>query len=205
MSGPGPVVIRWSVNPVEDAPRGRLTIVGQRGKAILHMPEADPWRLETRCDGQEDTESFLQWNAAATALDELAAAIEGDAQHVDWPQAARAVELAETIDRSLAKGRTIELYNEEFTDIGTFKGTMTSLGCGLLLAGLCAMLGIGVIELVARKQGAIKLADALRFWPYWLVGFLLVFLLIQLILKLATSERDSSKSSGSADETSGGG
>jgi hypothetical protein len=81
---------------------------------------------------------------------------------------------------------------------------MTSLGCGLLLVGLCAMLGVGIVELIARKQGAIKLADALRFWPYWLVGFLLVFLLIQLILKLATSERDSTKSSGSADETSSG-
>jgi predicted dehydrogenase len=204
MSGPGPIVVRWSVSPVEVAPLGRLTVVGQHGKAVLHMPEADPWRLETRCDGQEDSESFLQWNAASAAFDELAAAIEGDPLRADWPQAARAVELAEAIDRSLAKGRTIELHNEEFTDIGTFKGTMTSLGCGLLLAGLCAMLGVGIVELIARKQGAIKLADALRFWPYWLVGFLLVFLLIQLILKLAASERDSTKSSGSADGTPGG-
>jgi predicted dehydrogenase len=185
MSGPGPTVVRWSMGPVEDAPRGRLTFVGQRGKAILHMSESDAWRLETRCDGQEDTESFLQWNAAEAALEELAAAIEGDPPSPDWPQAARAVELAEAIERSLARGRTIELHNEEFTDIGTFKGTMTSIGCGLLLVGLCAMLGVGIVELIARKQGAIKLADALRFWPYWLVGFLIVFLLLQLILKLA--------------------
>ena len=46
------------------------------------------------------------------------------------------------------------------------------------------MLGVGFIELIARKQGAIKLADALRFWPYCLAGILGLFLLLQLVLKL---------------------
>jgi hypothetical protein len=77
------------------------------------------------------------------------------------------------------------LHNEDFTDIGTFKGTMTSLGCGLLLAGLCLLVAVGIVEVVARKAGFAKLADALRSWPYWLVGFLIVFLLLQLVLKLA--------------------
>ncbi|HEY2148298.1 MAG TPA: hypothetical protein VGH32_10200 [Pirellulales bacterium] len=223
MSGPGPVVVRWSVGPVEDAPRGRLTIVGQRGKAILHVPAgespADHWRLERRIEGYEETEAFLQWNAPQAALDELAAAIEIEAgegrngplsqnaaerrnatqgrnateglPYSYWPEAARAVELAEAIERSLAKGRTIELHNEEFSDVGTFKGVMTSLGCGLLLAGLMAMLAVGLIEFIARKQGAIKLADALRFWPYCLAGILGLFLLLQLVLKLGAPPADS--------------
>ena len=33
------------------------------------------------------------------SLDELTAAIEGDPLRADWPQAARAVELAEAVDR----------------------------------------------------------------------------------------------------------
>jgi predicted dehydrogenase len=185
MSGPGSIAVRWSVGPVEESPRGILTIVGTRGKAILHMPENDAWRLETRSDGLSETESFQKWDDSAAALEELTAAIEGEPPAADWNDAARSVELAEAIDRSLAKGRTIELHNEDFTDIGTFKGTMTSLGCGLLLAGLCLLFVVGVVEVVARKAGFAKLADALWSWPYWLVGFLVVFLLLQLVLKLA--------------------
>jgi myo-inositol 2-dehydrogenase/D-chiro-inositol 1-dehydrogenase len=185
MSGPGPIVVRWSIGPVEEAPRGALTIVGTRGKATLHMPDEGAWRLETRIDGQIDAESFLKWNMADAALEQLQAAITGDEPALDWTDAARSVELAETIDRSLAKGRTIELHKEDFSDIGTFKGTMTSVGCGLLLTGLIAVLGLGVVEAVARKLGFPGVADALRFWPYWLAGLLVVFLVLQLVLKLA--------------------
>ncbi|HKD35517.1 MAG TPA: hypothetical protein VKB78_01915, partial [Pirellulales bacterium] len=131
MSGPGSIVIRWSVGPVEGAPRGRLTIIGQRGKAILHIPGVetpyDPWRLERRIEGHEETEAFLKWNAPQAALDELALVIADKPTEGGWLDAARAVELTESIDRSLAKGRMIELHNEEFTDVGTFKGVMTSL------------------------------------------------------------------------------
>jgi myo-inositol 2-dehydrogenase/D-chiro-inositol 1-dehydrogenase len=195
MSGPGPVVVRWSVGPAENAPQGRLTLAGLRGKAILHIPAdespADPWRLERRVEGHEETEAFLKWNTPQAALDELASVIAGKPTEAAWLDAARAVELAEAIDRSLAKGRTIELHNEEFTDVGTFKGVMTSLGCGLLVAGLFAMLAVGLIEFIARKQGAMILADALRFWPYCLAGFLVLFLLLQLVLKMASPPSDS--------------
>ncbi len=187
MSGPGPIVVRWSVIPIEDTPRGTLTLVGAQGKAVLQMPEGDAWRLEIRGDGKVESESFLKWDPAAAALDELAAAAVGESPSPAWPEAARSIELAEAVDRSLVKGRTVELHQEEFTDVGTFKGTMTSLGCGLLLAGLFAIFGVAITELVARKAGFIKLADALRFWPYWLVGFLGAFLLLQLVVKLSAA------------------
>ena len=45
-----------------------------------------------------------------------------------WADAARAVELADTVPRSLAKGRAIDLHQEEFSELGTFRGTMASLG-----------------------------------------------------------------------------
>ncbi len=185
MSGPGPTVVRWSIGPVEEAPRGALTVIGARGKATLHMPDEGAWRLETRIDGQIDAESFLKWNMADAAIVHLTGAMNGEPPALDWTEAARSVELAEAIDRSLVKGRTIELHNEEFTDIGTFKGTMTSVGCGLLLAGLIAVFSLGIIEAVARHLGFPAVADALRFWPYWLAGLLIVFLLMQLVLKLA--------------------
>ncbi len=194
MSGPGPVVVRWSIGPVEEAPRGALTVIGTRGKATLHMPDEGAWRLETRIDGQIDAESFLKWNMADAAMEHLSDAINGESPALDWPEAARSVELAETIDRSLAKGRTIELHNEEFTDIGTFKGTMTSVGCGLLLAGLIAVFSLGIVEAVARHLGFPAVADALRFWPYWLAGLLVVFLFLQLVLKLAAPSEPAKRS-----------
>ena len=198
MAGPGPIVVRWSIGPADESPGGRLTVVGARGKAILQMPDAAAWQLEVRADGCAQTEAYLQWDAAEAALDELRAALEGAPPRVDWCEAARAVELTEAIDRSLARGRTIELHNEEFTDIGTFKGTMTSLGCGLLLGGLGLMFGIGIVEIVARKLGLVKFADSLRLWPYWLVGFLVIFLLLQFILKLAASADPAKSQSGAS-------
>ena len=70
----------------------------------------------------------------------------------------RTVELAETIDTSLARGRTIDLHREDFTDIGTFKGTMTSLGCGLLMVGLALTVFVAVAGGVAAQMGWNQLA-----------------------------------------------
>lgn len=205
MSGPGPIVVRWSVGPAEDEPRGCLTLVGARGKAVLQMAERNAWRLEIRGDGKVETESFLTWQAAPAALDELTSLLEGESSSGPWPEAARSVELAEAVDRSLAKGRTIELHKEEYTEVGTFKGMMTSLGCGILLAGLIAVFVLAVVETVARKAGAIQLADALRFWPYALAGLLGVFLLLQVVVKLATTgERRDSESTQDARDASDG-
>jgi myo-inositol 2-dehydrogenase/D-chiro-inositol 1-dehydrogenase len=205
MSGAGPIVVRWSVGPVEDEPRGSLTLVGARGKAVLQMPERNAWRLEIRGDGKVETESFLAWQSAPAALEELISLLKGDAPNTPWPEAARSVELAEAVDRSLVKGRTVELHKEEFTEVGTFKGMMTSLGCGILLAGLIAIFVLAVVEGVARKAGAIQMADALRFWPYALAGLLGVFLLLQVVVKFAaTSEPRGSESTQDARDVSDG-
>ena len=50
-----------------------------------------------------------------------------------WPDAARTIELAETIPRSVKRGRGIDLHQEEFSELGTFRGTMASLGCGIII------------------------------------------------------------------------
>ncbi len=34
------LAVRWSVGPLDDGAGARLTVIGSRGKAILHMPVA---------------------------------------------------------------------------------------------------------------------------------------------------------------------
>jgi len=98
-----------------------------------------------------------------------------------WPDAARAVELAETVPRSLAKGRAIDLHQEEFSEIGTFRGTMASLGCGLVLGALVLLVIATLVGGIARAAGwgfAERIAGA---WPRIVLAALGVFLTLQLL------------------------
>ena len=120
------------------------------------MPPANSWRLELRSTTTTlpfTSKDYPSWNPAAAAIETLAAAVEGEQVAPSWSDAARTVELAETVDTSLARGRTIDLHREDFTDIGTFKGTMTSLGCGLLIVGLALTVFVAVAGGVAAQNG----------------------------------------------------
>ncbi len=118
----------------------------------------------------------------AVALEKLAAARAGQEVDPTWAEAARTVELAETIDTSLARGRTIDLHREEFTDIGTFKGTMASLGCGLLMAGLALVVFVAMVRVLAVQAGWNGVVQILDFWPYLLLAVLGIFLVLQLLV-----------------------
>ncbi|HEV3024124.1 MAG TPA: hypothetical protein VGX76_16725, partial [Pirellulales bacterium] len=184
------LAVRWSVGPVDDGAGARLTVIGSRGKAILHMPAAARWRLELRSEGAlEDIKAFPNWNGPVEMLAALQAALAGSHDERAWVHAARSVELAEAVERSLKRGRAVDLHNEDFTDIGTFKGTMTSLGCGLLFGMLFLLGGLALVSYVLRKAGFVKLADALKSWPLWLAGVLILFLAIQFLLKVAGPSR----------------
>jgi len=174
MSGPGAVVARWSVGPVDARSAARLIALGDRGKAELDLRNTSPWNLQVTVAGQSTAREFALWNPSAAALDQLALAIGGAAPSPDWVDASRAIELTETIDRSLAKGRTIELYYEDYTEEGTFKGTMASVGCGLLML----VLGLLVFVALAEQMGL----PFLKYWPHVVVGGLAVFLLAQLLM-----------------------
>ncbi len=82
------------------------------------------------------------------------------------------------------------MHNENFTDLGTFKGTMTSVGCAVLFGILFLLGGLALVGTILRKAGAVQLANALKPWPYWLAGMLLFFLALQFLLKLAAPSRE---------------
>jgi myo-inositol 2-dehydrogenase/D-chiro-inositol 1-dehydrogenase len=146
------------------------------------MPAAGAWTLEVRADNEATSNDFADWEPARAALDQLAAAVGGKAVEPDWVDAARSVEMAETIERSLHKGRNVDLHYEEYTEQGTFKGMMTSLGCGLLIAGLGLILVVGLTDSIARAMH--RPIPLVEHWPYLLLGLLGLFLLLQLFALL---------------------
>ncbi|MBI2826183.1 MAG: hypothetical protein HYX69_16000 [Planctomycetia bacterium] len=183
LTGASGILVRWSVGPVEHVPGARLMLVGGSGKASLYLPAAgEPSRLEIVRGGETRNESIPAWSPPAAAIAQLQAAMAGRQAAPTWPDACRDVELAESIARSLAKGRTIELHNEEHSEHGTFKGTMTSLGCGLLWAVLVVFL---VAAVLAKITGNALFAYA----PHFILGVLVLFLAIQ-SLKLAFPSED---------------
>jgi myo-inositol 2-dehydrogenase/D-chiro-inositol 1-dehydrogenase len=177
------LVCRWTVAPVETEAGGRFTLVGSRGKAVLWTPHADnAWRLELRTATGNSTQDYPQWNAPEAALEMLSLAVTSEETESNWNDAARTVELADAIDRSLAKGRTIDLHHEEFSDVGTFKGTMASAGCGLLVVGLILVVLVALVHTLAAQAGWNRLARMLDGWPYLVLVVFGIFLLLQLLV-----------------------
>jgi len=130
-SGPDLVPTRWQVAP-GDSPA--LVITLQHARGTIEVEAADePTRPWTWSGPPVER---LAFDTAACLLDRCAGGAVGDGvPTATWADAARAVELAETVPRSLAKGRAIDLHREEFSELGTFRGTMASLGCAIVLAG----------------------------------------------------------------------
>ncbi len=181
--------VRWWVAPVDEFRGGRLTITGDRGKATLIMPPAPSvWRLELRTGGEPAVEEASSWNAGAAALDDLRTTLADRQQPSRWPDAARAIELADTIDRSLKKGRTIDLYEQEYSSAATFKGIMSGVGCGLLLLALAGMFIGAVAANMLKHAGLIRAAQIVGTLPYIFLMMFVVFLALQLLLRVARSK-----------------
>jgi hypothetical protein len=168
---------RWSIGPALDQPQSKVTIVGQRGKAVLVMPEGGEWLL-TVSGAQKSAETYSPQPDFASVFWKLSHAIATDEFKDDsaWLAASRDQEAAEAVDRSLARGRTIELFAEEHTEEDSFKGVMAMGGCLLLAMALGAVFVATIVEglrLPMRNWPLWKL------WPIYLLAPIVVFLLLQ--------------------------
>ena len=83
--------------------------------------------------------------------------------------------------RSLARGRSIDLHREEFTELGTFKGTMASLGCGLIMVALVVVIVATLVAGVAREFGWTAAGGLVDAWPIIVLLVLGLFLALQII------------------------
>ncbi len=175
MSGPRGIDARWSVIPPQSAGGAKLTLTCTRGRASVEIREDGlPWTLEYVTGGRAEMKEFASWDAAVAALDDLTAVIDGGKPSADWVDACRAIELTETIDRSLTKSRTVELYYEDYTEDATFKGIMASVGCGLLILTMLVLGMAGIAEQMKFPYVGV--------WRYVLLGLFVVFLFMQLIM-----------------------
>jgi hypothetical protein len=177
LGGESGLSARWSMAPAMDVDFGRLTVIGTRGKAALNMPVNDDWSLEIPAESThetsmgEDAEEIFWRLIHAMAGEEFY-----DAEA--WLAACRDQEAAEAVDRSLARGRTIELFNEEHTEEESFKGIMAMGGCLLLvmaLGVLCVAVIVEGLRLPMREW------PMWRLWPIYLLVPIAAFLLLQLL------------------------
>lgn len=187
LSGERDVSARWSIGPpparVDTA---RLAVIGERGRATLLMPRGAAWSLEVggaSAAGRSTNFQFVEPQRAIQSLQEAIASRESN--EGNWLAVCRDQEAAEAIDRSLARGRTIELFNEEHTEEDSFKGIMAMGGCLLLVGAL------GVVFLATIVEGLrLPLRDWVvwQYWPIYLLAPIAVFLMLQLLQLVVKKE-----------------
>ena len=191
-TGAEQVPVRWQVGP--GGPQG-LSIALQHATGTVHVLSPDakgaPWtwsgppveqgpfdRGGAMLDLLHDS---VRRKAAPTTADTIPPAT--------WADAARAIEFAETVPRSLARGRAIDLHREEFSEIGTFRGTMASLGCAIVLAGLLVLILATLIGGIASEFDWELGKSIAAAWPVLVLVVLGLFLALQLLPLLIGPDR----------------
>ena len=169
---------RWSISPPTTGDLGRLTLIGQRGKAILTMPAEGDWSLDIAGDTYSTT-NFASDADLSEVFQQLSQNIQSVAATAasPWISSCRDQEAAEAVDRSLSRGRTIELFNEEHTEEASFKGVMAMGGCLLLACALVIVLFAAVVEGLHLPM---RNWPVWRLWPVYLLAAIGLFLLLQL-------------------------
>jgi hypothetical protein len=187
MTGPGTATLRWALSPSsEDGARVEYTLIGERGTATLELP-ADPPQIATNFGGQAESVATPDFDAARVAIDELAAALpangtEGSEAASTWQSATAAMEIVDTIELSLQKGRTIEVHQQRLTEQLAFRGTMAAFGCGLLFVMFFGLMVAGVV-------GDVLGVPVKDYWPIALLAVLALFLLMQALPWLVKRRR----------------
>lgn len=181
--------IRWEVGPVQLSEAARLTLIAERGKLCLEFDDSGTThKVQVHGGGKVEDAAVQPIDAVQAALARFLQAVsEGKDDSATWPEAVRAMEMADTIEISLRRGRMIDVHHQQLTEQLSFKGTMSALGCGvlLLLPPLLLLLG-WLAELLG-----IPLA---RYWPHALLGLLALFLLLQVLPRLLMSPSDATRS-----------
>jgi hypothetical protein len=151
----------------------------------------EAWQLETSSEGRQQQERLAPHNAPLHAIQGLIAAVsaaEAERQSASgstWDAATRAMEVVDAVELSLEKGRTIDVFQQQLTERLAFRGTMSALGCGLLLLGFLVVL---IVTLIGGIEGAAG-QRLVPFWPIVVVGVLAAFLLLQAVPLLASKSK----------------
>ncbi|MGC4002514.1 MAG: hypothetical protein QM811_04970 [Pirellulales bacterium] len=111
--------------------------------------------------------------------------------------------MLDALERSLKRGRRVEIRVVEADDLGNFKGIMASVGCGILMFGLFGMFACIVTAALARAAGWKATADFFSgAWVWVMLVFAAVFLILQIGVKLfVPPEAKSADTNGTTQKT----
>ena len=176
--GKSNVPVRWEVEPVGQASGPQLTLIAEHGSLAVTFNENDQAvQMQTSFADSTETMSLEPSDAAAVAIERFTTALETKQEPTTWPAALHAMELADTIEISLRRGRMIDVHHQQLTEQMAFKGTMSALGCGILMVLPPLLLFIGWLAELAGLPVA-------SYWPHALLLLLAIFLLFQFLPKL---------------------
>jgi myo-inositol 2-dehydrogenase/D-chiro-inositol 1-dehydrogenase len=198
LAGEGVPQATWTVRAVPRDPSWKLTVTGERGRAILTgaaSGSAVRLALEGLAESDlpesvdEDPLSRLE-SALRTGRGTGASDAAGPRGEAEWRDVARAFEIVEAAGRSLRRRRTIDLHFETTSERSQFKTHMTALGCGLLAFTLLGVLGVLLLGSsffgLNRLPWAATLFKTLRVLVFLPLG---LFLLLQLLLFVTRAPR----------------
>jgi predicted dehydrogenase len=182
MLGHQKLPVRWSVEPADGEQQTRLSIIAEQGKFMVRFDESGrAVQTELNHAGQKESAELEHCDPATSAVADLVEALENkDAKLSTWSDALRAMELADTIEISLRRGRMIDVHAQQLSEELSFRGTMSAVGCGVLLILPPFLLALGWL-------GGLLGLPVARYWPHGLLALLAVFLLFQLLTKLLLS------------------
>ena len=178
MLGKTQVPVRWSITPPDQTQFPSLTFVGSSG------------RVEFRFDANglfmpgSDDSDFSPTAAPTACVKKFTEQLsDGTGPRTTWPSALRAMELTDTIEISLRRGRMIDVHRQQLTEELSFRGTMSAVGCGvLLLLPPLLLLASWIAELLGLPIA--------NYWAHGLLALLGLFLLFQFAPKLLIKKPD---------------
>ncbi len=172
-AGPG---VKWSLVSEGGLARGLLAVEASHESVELVMPEdASHWQF-SRVGASGPVAAPVPYDDAAAAIEHLEACLASPSLSEPFTLAARCVETCQLVDKSLAKGRRIDVGFDNVSESSTFKGIAAATGCGLMMVAMLGLLLVGLADAIGLRLA--------RFWPLALLAVLVVFLLLQGATKL---------------------
>jgi hypothetical protein len=181
--GKSQVPVRWSVGPVDQSVYPSLTFIGQQGRVRSEFDESSVFRsLETAVPDE-----MMSATAAMICVKKFFEQLsDGTGPRTTWPSALRAMELTDTIEISLRRGRMIDVHRQQLTEELSFRGTMSAIGCGVLLVLPPLLIFAGwFAQLVGLQFNK-------NWWAIGPLALLALFLLLQFAPKLLIKKHEDS-------------
>ncbi len=190
--GKSEIPVQWSVRPAKSQVTSQLTVLAEHGEINASFSRSG--QLVSMGadydDGNADADSIQPADPCEREIEQLEKALTQGGPSSTWPEALHGMELADTIEISLRRGRMIDIHPQQLTEDLAFKGTMSAAGCGVLMILPPLLLFLGWIA------GLVGLPVA-DYWEHALLALLSLFLAIQFLPKLLAdpkSETDAADS-----------